>query len=193
MPRKYEQTARAVRRGATRQRIIEAIAGLHTEVGPALTTVSEIAERAGVERLTVYRHFPDEASMYQACGAYVYSLHPPPDVEGWKTIEDPLERLTRGLAELYVFYAQTERITANVLRDEKLLPVLARTANMGGWLTGAADVLVQAWTGAERDLVSPLVRPGASFYSWQLLTQVSELSNQEVVQLIARLVVCVTS
>ena len=112
MPRKYEQTARAVRRGATRQRIIEAIAGLHTEVGPALTTVSEIAERAGVERLTVYRHFPDEASMYQACGAYVYSLHPPPDVEGWKTIEDPLERLTRGLAELYVFYAQTERITA---------------------------------------------------------------------------------
>src|SRR5215210_6391266 len=92
-PRKYEQKRHAEQQAETRQRIVEAMVALHAEVGPARTTISAIAERAGVERLTVYRHFADETAMFQACSAHFATEVAWPDPAGWAGVADPAERL----------------------------------------------------------------------------------------------------
>src|SRR5579859_1136935 len=88
----------------TRQRIVEATVELHGTVGLAATTIAAIADRAGVTRLTVYRHFPDEAALIGACSAHWISQQQPPDPGTWSRIGDPAERLRAGLADLYRFY-----------------------------------------------------------------------------------------
>src|SRR5690242_13931831 len=128
MPRrKYELKQRAERQAETRARIVAATAELHQEVGPAQTTVAEIARRAGVERATVYNHFPDEAALYGACQAHWLQRTPPPDPSVHAAIDDPQERLEAVLRDLYAWYRRGRRMTRNVLRDAELVPALART------------------------------------------------------------------
>src|SRR3954453_12455686 len=91
--RKYELKKRAERQAETRRRIVEATEELHRTVGPARTTISEIAERAGVQRLTGYKHFPEERELFAACSALFQERHPPPDPSGWSAIEDHDDRL----------------------------------------------------------------------------------------------------
>src|SRR6476469_3748045 len=98
--RKYELKARAEAQEETRRRITEATVGLHLEVGPAQTTISEIAKRAGVQRLTVYNNFPDEASLLGACSAHYTAQHPPPDPATWMAIPDPGDRTRSALVAL---------------------------------------------------------------------------------------------
>ena len=100
-PRKYEKKRRAEQEGETRQRIVEAMVDLHQEIGPARTTISAIAERAGVERLTVYRHFPDERSMFEACTTHYASVVPQPNPAAWADTQEPAERLRKALLEFY--------------------------------------------------------------------------------------------
>src|SRR5215204_4591929 len=125
MSRKYELKKRAEAQDETRRRITEAAVELHGSVGPAQTTISAIAERAGVQRLTVYRHFPDERSLYAACTGHWRAQHPPPDPEPWTRIEDPAERAETALRELYGWYAANEPMLANAERDRPLVPALA--------------------------------------------------------------------
>src|SRR3954469_25047826 len=106
--RKYELKARAEAQEETRRRITEATVGLHLEVGPAKTTISEIAKRAGVTRLTVYNNFPDETSLLGACSAHYGSQHPPPDPSEWGATQDPAERTRRALTAFYRYYRDTE-------------------------------------------------------------------------------------
>ena len=113
--RKYELKRRAERQDQTRQRIVEAAVALHTTTGPARTTISAIAERAGVQRHTVYSHFPDERTLGLACSGLYAERFPLPDPEPWRTIADPERRLRRGLAEWYAYYAE---------RGEELLPIV---------------------------------------------------------------------
>src|SRR5918992_92628 len=108
MARKYDMRRRAKRQEETRQRITEATVELHEALGPAKTTISAIAEKAGVQRLTVYRHFPDERALFSACRGHYMSINPPPDPTPWAGISDPEVRLKRALAEVYVFYRRTE-------------------------------------------------------------------------------------
>jgi len=117
MPRKYVLKRRADRQDQTRQRIVDAAIALHTTLGPARTTVSAIAERAGVQRHTVYSHFPDERALGLACSACFYERHPIPDASAWHTIADPERRLRRGFTELYAYYAQHADELAPILRD----------------------------------------------------------------------------
>ena len=84
MNRKYEKKERARRQEQTRQRIVEAAVDLHTSVGPAQTTISGIAKRAGVERHTVYAHFPDDGTLFRACSEHWAARHPLPDPERWR-------------------------------------------------------------------------------------------------------------
>jgi AcrR family transcriptional regulator len=121
--RSYKMTKRAESRDETRARIVDAAIALHAEIGPRATTISAIAERAGVQRLTVYRHFPDDASMFQACSSGWYERHPFPDVG---TIESAgLQGCREGLVLLYRYYTTTAQMTASVLRDAPDMPVLA--------------------------------------------------------------------
>jgi AcrR family transcriptional regulator len=123
-PRRYELKKRAERQGLTRRRIVDAALDLHGQVGPARTTVSAIVARAGVERLTVYRHFPDERALLSACADDLFARHPLPDMNGWFTERHPAVRLRRALGDLYAWYRETEPITAGLLRDAPELPAL---------------------------------------------------------------------
>src|SRR6478752_2631839 len=128
MARKYELKQRAEHVADTRRRIVEATVALHEQIGPARTTVSAIAERAGVQRLTVYRHFPDERSLFEACSGHWAAHNPAPDPSTWVALDDPEERLRVALIEIYAFYRATEGMTGNLLRDFPDSPVLQEVA-----------------------------------------------------------------
>ena len=138
MTRTYELKQRARSQEATRQRIVDATVALHGSVGPAHTTISAIAQRAGVQRLTVYRHFPDERALFQACRDDWVAENPAPDVSAWAAIDDPAQRLRTALGELYAYFRATEPMTANVRRD---LPESAA-------LREAAAPFMQYWDAA---------------------------------------------
>src|SRR5687767_13795875 len=106
--RTYRKRARAEQEEATRERITRAAVKLHGSIGPARTTVSGVAKEAGVQRATVYRYFPDEVSLFAACSAHYWTTHPLPDIESWKQIRDPGERLRRALADFYGFFSQND-------------------------------------------------------------------------------------
>ena len=116
--------ARAHQQAGTRRRIVEVTAALHDEVGPARTTVAEIARRAGVSRLTVYTHFPDEAQLLAACGDHWLAQNPPPDPSAALAIEEPAERLRAVLRPFYAWYRQTARGCENLQRDRLVMPAL---------------------------------------------------------------------
>src|SRR5436190_18484193 len=115
--RRYELRARADKAAATRRRITEATVALHQEVGPAKTTVAEIARRAGVQRLTVYNHFPDERELYAACSSSWLEDHPPPQLEDVFELDDPKRRVAVALERVYARYEETQDMTAKILRD----------------------------------------------------------------------------
>src|SRR5687767_703055 len=117
MTRTYTLKRRAEQQAETRRRIVEAAVELHGSVGPALTTVSMVAERAGVQRHTFYAHFPDDRSLYLACSGLVFERDPLPDAEPWRTIADPRKRLRVGLRAIYDWYARNADLVACVLRD----------------------------------------------------------------------------
>src|SRR5436305_5977504 len=122
--RPYRKTRRAELEARTRRRITESAAELHGTVGPARTSISAVADRAGVRRSTVYRHFPDEAALFAACTAHWNALNPPPDLADWAAIEDPDERLATALEQLYAYYRGTEQMMANLHRDEPTVPIV---------------------------------------------------------------------
>jgi AcrR family transcriptional regulator len=117
MSRTYTLKKRAESQAETRRRIVEAAVELHSSVGPALTTLSMIAERAGVQRHTLYAHFPDERSLLMACSGHVQDRDPPPMAEPWRSIEDRGERLRAGLTAIYAWYERNAQLLACVLRD----------------------------------------------------------------------------
>ncbi len=122
MTRKYDMRRRAKRQEETRRRIVEATIELHETIGMARTTISAIAERAGVQRLTVYRHFPDERALFRACSGHWSAANPPPDPTSWTQISDPEERLRGALAAVYAYHRQTEPMISNVVRDAQVHP-----------------------------------------------------------------------
>ncbi len=127
----------------TRRRITESAVALHQELGPARTSISAVAERAGVRRSTVYRHFPDEEALFGACSSHWRAANPPPDPRAWAAIEDPRERTETALRELYAFYGRTEEMYTSLLRDEPLVPIVHRLlGSFYGYLGAIQDILM---------------------------------------------------
>jgi AcrR family transcriptional regulator len=144
--RRYEKRARAAQELETRQRIIEAAIELHGTVGPARTTISGIAERAGVRRATVYRHFPDERTLFLSCSGTWQERNPPPDPAAWASITDPVERLTAALEALYAWYEQVEPMLTAVLRDIEAVPIVAEIQQRRyAFLAQVEDGLAAGW------------------------------------------------
>src|SRR3990170_4419594 len=140
--RKYQLKKRADEMAETRRRITEAAIGLHGTIGPARTTLSAVAKRAGVQRHTVYRHFPTEADLFGACSTHYFTANPWPDLEPWRTIPDPHQRLARALDELYAYYERTEPMFTNVLRDAELVDAIRPTLlPLQAFLAEAAEIL----------------------------------------------------
>jgi AcrR family transcriptional regulator len=169
--RKYELKERARRQDDTRQRIAAATAQLHEEVGPARTTVAEIARRAGVQRLTVYKNFPDEYALFAACQSHFATESPPPDVSRALAVEDPGERLETVLRDLYGWYRRTERMSTNVRRDRELLPALDALFADTGDVAAArlADTLALGF--GRRRAIRAAVALALDFWTWRRLTR----------------------
>src|SRR3954463_9726417 len=140
--RKYQLKKRAEQVAETHLRITEAAIELHGTVGPSRTTMSAVAERAGVERRTLYRHFPNEAELFEACSNHYFAAPPWPDVDGWRAIRDPGMRLEHALDELYAYYEVTEPMYSNVLRDAELVDSAREAiAPLHAYLDQATEVL----------------------------------------------------
>ena len=191
--RKYELRRRAEQQADTRQRIVAATAELHEEVGPARTTVAEIARRAGVQRLTVYNNFPGEQELFAACQQHWLSRHPPPDFSAAAGTGRLRERLEALLRDLYGWYRRTERMATNIRRDRELLPALdelmvatsdARIAALADALTAAAGV-----RGRRRRDVRAALALSLDFWTWRRLTR-EGLDDASAASLMADAALC---
>jgi len=189
--RTYELKARADRQQETRRRIIDATVALHEELGPARTTVSEIARRAGVQRLTVYNHFPDTAELFAACQGQFLAEHPPPDLGPALALDDPHARVRAALAALYASYRAREPMTAKVQRDRSALPALdalmARTADAQLAELGAALAAPFGARGRKAQRLNAALALALDFWTWQRLTR-EGLDDAAAADLMAELV-----
>src|SRR5947209_970330 len=140
--RPYRKTRRADHEEQTRLRITESAVELHGTLGPARTSISAVAARAGVRRSTVYRHFPNESALFAACTAHWMTANPPPDLAAWAAIDDPEQRLSTALRELYAYYQATEPMMDNLHRDEATKRIVKQLfAGFRAYLSGARDAL----------------------------------------------------
>jgi AcrR family transcriptional regulator len=187
MKRRYELKERAQRQAQTRQRIVEATVGLHTTVGPARTTISAIAARAGVERHTVYAHFPDDRTLFRACSEHWTARHPMPDPEAPAEIDDPVRRLRRALGEMYAWYESVESDLALFLRDASVVPANADVlGEMTADVATLADAVAQGWP--RRKSVRAAIGHALEFETWRSLVRRQGLSRTQAVDAMARLV-----
>ena len=186
MTRKYELKRRAERKAETRRRIVEATVALHTTKGPARTTISAIAERAGVERHTVYAHFPDEGTLFAACSAHWQTLHPFPDSDRWRALEDP-QRLQTALDGVYAWYEKVEQDLALFDRDAA---VHAATGELkqgrDARLADVRDELAAGWP--RRKAVRAAIGHALDFETWRSLTKRQGLSRRQAVDAMSTLV-----
>ena len=199
---KYELKKRAERQEETRLKIARAALELHEILGPALTTRSAIAQRAGVTRPTVYSHFPDDLSLGKACSSLGLSENPLPDPGRWEEISDPEERLRSALGDLYSYFRRRERLWANILRDQELLyangdpealeadaeimgPVLSHWERM-------KETIAAGWGPPEEvpRLVLGAIGLALDFQAWRALVRTQGISDEETIELMVCMVRC---
>jgi AcrR family transcriptional regulator len=189
--RPYRKRRRAELEEETRRRITEAAVDLHGSLGPARTTISAVAERAGVQRATVYRYFPDEEALFGACSSHWAAQHPLPDIAEWAKIGDPEERLRIALAELYAWFADGEQMLERTSRDASLVPAMrAPVEAMRLWFAAAAETLVRGRPerGARRRRVAATIGHAISFPTWRSLVRQQGLAPEDAVALMVQLV-----
>lgn len=186
MARSYVKTRRAEAEAETRQHIVEAAVALHSEIGPNATTISMIAERAGVQRHTVYAHFPDERTMLMACSGLHLEREPLPDPSAWEAVNDPQTRLRAALGALYDWFERNEAVTGNVLRDAETNPVLREISGMRfGGAFGAMSASLSPGLGEAGKAALALAM---SFFTWRTLVRESGLPPDAAVEIMAGLV-----
>jgi AcrR family transcriptional regulator len=177
----------------SRRRIAQAVYELHSEIGPARTTVSAIARRAGVERLTVYRHFPDELDLYRACLEHWSALHPWPDPTPWRRIHDAKKRLRTALLEIYAFYEQVEPLFFHGTADLAKLPKLQEAdAPLFEHWNEIRRVLLVGWgaRGRRRARLAAAVGLAVDFQTWFALVRREDLSREEALETAACFAEC---
>jgi AcrR family transcriptional regulator len=188
MTRSYTLKKRAEQQAQTRQRIVEAALDLHSSVGPARTTVSMIAEKAGVQRHTLYAHFKDERSLFAACSGLHLEREPLPEPEAWRRINDVDQRLRVGLSELYEWYSRNAGIVGAVLRDAQVHDLTRETVAVSivPYLNACSDVLRETLTEQQ----STVLALAFSFHTWQILVQEQRLQSAEAAEVMARAIRC---
>ena len=197
-PRKrpYHQKARARRRDEIHRRITLAAVYLHGSIGPAKTTVSDIAKRAGVRRATVYNHFPTDLELIDACSSHWFSENPPPNPAEWEAISDPALRIRTALEAMYSYYDHAQDMLEKVLRDTPQIPALEEILHRKWWplIEQMIGVLAGDRTGAASSVPSEMadtkleirasLRTVLDFFTWQTLVR-SGLSNEQSARLAA--------
>lgn len=190
MTRRYDKRQRAQQGAETRQRIVDATVALHESIGGPSTTVTAIAGRAGVSRLTVYRHFPDERSLLAACTSTYLAANPPPDPGEWAAIGDPQIRLLDALSELYPFYRRNQGLLARADQEMPTNPILAEV--LSGYTAAVAamrDVLDTGWPNSTGDgLLRAAIGHAVAFGTWRSLAVDQGLADDRAADLMLRLV-----
>jgi AcrR family transcriptional regulator len=189
--RPYRMKRRAELEEQTRTRITESTVALHEEVGPARTTISAIAERAGVRRSTVYRHFPDDEALFAACSSHWRAANPAPDPAAWAAIADPAERTAVALRDLYTFYARTRPMYDSLLRDEPAVPVVARLLEgYHGFVRAILEVLMtgRGLRGHGDRRTRAAIGHALAFSTWRSLAYEQGLSDDDAAALMGTLV-----
>jgi AcrR family transcriptional regulator len=191
MARTYTLKRRAEQQAETRRRIVEAAVALHGDVGPARTTLSMVAERAGVQRNTLYAHFADERSLLLACSALSLERDPLPDAEAWRAIRAPDERLRAGLAATYAWYGRNAELAGCVLRDAEFHPLTREitTLRFGPFLA-ASETVLGAGLGPRQQAV---LRLALGYFTWRSLVRDSALGADEAVQAMVQAIGAVAS
>jgi len=184
MARSYTLKRRAAQQAKTRRKIVEAAVDLHSSVGPALTTISMVAERAGVQRHTLYAHFPDERSLFLACSGLALERDPLPDAEAWRVIKDRRERLRVGLRALYDWYERNVNMAACVLRDAEHHPLTQEIIHLrfGPPMAACHEVLGAKLSAKQR----ALLHLALGFFTWRALVRESGLKQDAAVEAMAQ-------
>lgn len=189
--RKYEKKRRAEAEAQTRLRITESAVELHGSLGPARTSMSAVAEHAGVRRSTLYRHFPDERALFGACSVHWAEANPPPDISRWEKIADPAERLATALGEMYAYYRRAGGMIDKLLRDESTVPVVAQKfAVYHQFQAIAADILARGrgLRGNAAKRTRAAIGHALAFRTWQDLTEAQGLDDDQAADVMSRLV-----
>jgi AcrR family transcriptional regulator len=189
--RPYRMKRRAELEKETRRRITESAVALHEKLGPARTSISAIAEGAGVRRSTVYRHFPDEEALFAACSAHWRAANPPPDTRAWAAIHDPAARTETALRELYAFYGRTHGMYRSLLRDEPVVPAVnRRLRDFYGYLRTIQDVLIagRGLRGRAATRTRAAIGHALAFPTWRSLTHEQALADDDAVVLMCLLI-----
>jgi len=172
----------------TRQRIVDAAVALHGSVGPARTTIAGIAEKAGVTRLTVYRHFADDEALFSACSAHWFSQQQRPDPTEWLRENVPVERIRIGLSDLYRFYRDGEAMLTHIYADLDELPEAHRNV-LASRNDLFRDVLLEPFPEAAiSERLRATVSHAVSFWTWRSLCHVNGLSNDDAVDILSTLI-----
>ncbi|HWV42605.1 TetR/AcrR family transcriptional regulator [Pseudorhodoplanes sp.] len=177
--RRYTLRKRAEQQAETRRRIVEAAIELHGTVGPANTTLSMIAERAGVQRHTLYAHFPDERSLSLACSGLHFERQPMPAAAAWRDIRDQRERLTTGLRAIYDWYERNEALVACVVRDAEIHPLTREIVELrfAPFMIAWNEVLGAKLTAKQR----AMLQLALSFHTWRTLARGAGLKQAAAV------------
>ena len=181
MNRPYTKKKRAESEAETRRRIVEAAVELHQAIGPSATTFTDIAERAGVGRVTVYRHFADDDELIQACSGHYFERHPAPDPKAWREISDPTERLRTALEQTYAYHRRTEAMMNQAFADRREHEVMERY--FAHW-RAAAELLAAPFElrGRPRTLLRAAIGLALSFETWRSLVRDQGLTDEQAVE-----------
>jgi AcrR family transcriptional regulator len=185
-PRTREQ-----RRAQTRRRIVEAAVELHSTIGPARTSYSAVARRAGVTRPTLYAYFPDKQSLFAACSGHANAIDPVPDPVRWAAVGDPIERLRGFLSDLYAYYRRNAERIANLERD---MPLMQMSAPPGRTIEGDRRRTMETFVAdlsrsdPPSERVIAVVRHAFAFATWRSLTQRPGVSDEEAIELMVGLI-----
>ena len=185
--RPYRKSKRAEDEERTRARIVDAAETLHGSLGPARTSISAVAEHAGVTRATVYRHFPDDESLFLACSSQWLARQPVPDPATWTSYDGPTDRLRAGLADLYRYYREGQAMITLVHRDADVVPQRVREARVEQqerWLA----TLLQPFPGRRRKALRAAVGHAVAFTTWRSLCVEQGLTDRAAIDLLVGLV-----
>jgi AcrR family transcriptional regulator len=186
MSRTYTLKKRANRQADTRRRIVDAAIELHGTLGPARTPLTMIADRAGVQRKTLYAHFPDERSLLLACSGTSLERNPLPDAAAWRSIENAEQRLLRGLSDIYEYYDRNSELLGCVLRDAEYHELTGEVASLryGPGMAKMAEVLGEKLNSGQH----PLMHVALSFHTFRNLVQESALEPAAAAEMMTRAV-----
>ena len=192
--RKYQKTRRADQQDQTRERIVEATVALHEELGPAYTSIKAIAEKAGVQRLTVYRHFPDETCLFQACTSHYLGQHPPPDISQWAEVSNARERSRAALLAFCRYYRQTENMWTVAYRDVDQVDALqAPMSEFEAYIDMVRDDLLKTWNKKQdtKKRLKITIGHGLFFPTWLSLKN-QKLNDDKIADLISTWIDAIT-